>query len=161
MFVCEDAVDTPAPESGVSSVLPAETSRHSRTQHGRIAVGVEASVVYNDWDNDTLVFIALYFMSLRLGFIVVFSLIVEFLYFVMWITRTCLLLAGLESITPMSPMVMSAAQFVMLARSAARAERTETQKETKTLTKRKCLSWVLFCSFGCYDCFPVLFSFIC
>ena len=33
MFVCEDAVDTPAPEGGVNSVLPAETSRHSRTQH--------------------------------------------------------------------------------------------------------------------------------
>ena len=57
MFVCEDAVDTPAVESGVSSVLPAEAPRHFRTQHGRNAVGVEASVVYNDWDNGMLVFI--------------------------------------------------------------------------------------------------------
>ena len=59
MFICKDAVDTPAPESGDASVLLAETSRtqHSRTQHGRVAVGVEASVVYNDWDNDMLVFI--------------------------------------------------------------------------------------------------------
>ena len=42
-FVCEEAVCTPAPESGVSSVLPAKTFRHSRTQHGCVAVGVEAS----------------------------------------------------------------------------------------------------------------------
>ena len=65
MVVCEDAVDTPAPESGVSSVLPAETSLHSRTQHGRIAVGVEASVVYND---GTLVFICIVHYVISFGF---------------------------------------------------------------------------------------------
>ena len=85
-------------------------------------------------------------MSSVLGSIVVCSLIVEFPYSVLWVTRTCLLLAGLEPVTPMPPMKMSAAQCVMLARIVARAERTETQKETKTLTKRKCLLWVLFCS---------------
>ena len=161
VFVCEDAVDTPAVESGVSSVLPAEASRHSRTQHGRMAVGVEASVVYNDWDNGTLVFICFVLYVITLGFIFICSLIVEFLYSVLLVPRTCLLSAGLESVPPMSPMVMSAAQCVMLARSAAQAERTETQKETKTLSKRKCLPWVTFCSSGCCNCFPVLSSFVC
>ena len=48
-----------------------------------------------------------------------------------------LLSAGLQSVPTGSPVVMSAAQCVMLARSAARAERTETQKETKNLAKRE------------------------
>ena len=46
-----------------------------------------------------------------------------------------LLSAGLETVPTGSPVMMSAAQCVMLGRSAARAERTETQKETKTLAK--------------------------
>ena len=54
VFICEDAVGTPAPESDAVSVFPAETSGHTRTQHGRAAVGVEASVVYNDWDTGML-----------------------------------------------------------------------------------------------------------
>ena len=161
VFVCEDAVHTPAVESGVSSALPAEAPRHYRTQHERTAVGVEASVVYNDWDYGTLVFFRFVLYAITLGFVVVCSLIVEFLCSVLLVTRTCWLLAGLESVPPTSPMVMSAAKCVMLARSAARAERTETQKETKTLSKRKCLPWVTFCSSGCCDCFPVLFSFVC
>ena len=49
----------------------------------------------------------------------------------------CLLSVGPKSVPTGSPVVMSAAQCVMLARSAARAERTETQKETKTLAKRE------------------------
>ena len=48
-----------------------------------------------------------------------------------------MLSAGLLSVPTGSPVVMSAAQCVMLARSAARAERTETQKETKNLAKRE------------------------
>ena len=54
VFICEDAVGTPAPESDAVSVFPAETSGRTRTQHGRAAVGVEASVVYNDWDTGML-----------------------------------------------------------------------------------------------------------
>ena len=50
---------------------------------------------------------------------------------------------GLKTVSPGSPMMMSAAQCVMLARSAARAERTETLKETKTLAKRKLFSEVV------------------
>ena len=50
---------------------------------------------------------------------------------------------GLKTVSPGSPMMMSAAQCVMLARSAARAERTETLKETKTLAKRKSFSEVV------------------
>ena len=49
----------------------------------------------------------------------------------------CLLSVGLKSVPTNSPVVMSAAQCVMLARSAARAERTETQKDSKTLAKRE------------------------
>ena len=50
---------------------------------------------------------------------------------------------GLKAVSPGSPMMMSAGQCVMLARSAARAERTETLKETKTLAKRKLFSEVV------------------
>ena len=67
----------------------------------------------------------------------------------------CSCLVGLKSVAPGSPMVMSAAQCVLLARSAARAERTDALKETKTLARRK----LLFVSFllcvrlnGWFDC---------
>ena len=50
VFVCEAALDTPAQETDVASTLTADLSCHTRTQHGRTALGVEASVVYNDWD---------------------------------------------------------------------------------------------------------------
>ena len=66
-----------------------------------------------------------------------------------------LVLVGLKSVTLGSPMVMSAAQCVLHARSAARAERTETLKETKTLARRE----LIFVSFhlcvgltGWFDC---------
>ena len=76
-----------------------------------------------------------------------------------------LLLVGLAPVPPESPMMMSAAQCVMLARSAARAERTEALKETKNLTKRECmfsfLFWVLFCSADCYACFFGVTLFVC
>ena len=49
----------------------------------------------------------------------------------------CLFLVGLGSTPAGSPVMMSVAQCVMLARSAARAERTETQKETKSLARRE------------------------
>ena len=60
VFVCEAALDTPAKESDVVSTLPAEPSRHNRTQHGRAAVGVEASVVYNDWDKGIEFYVLFY-----------------------------------------------------------------------------------------------------
>ena len=50
---------------------------------------------------------------------------------------------GLKAVSPGSPLMMSAAQCVMLARSAARAERTETLKGTKSLAKRKLLFGVV------------------
>ena len=56
VFVCEVAVDTPALVSDAISELPGVSSKRGRTQHGRVAVGVEASVVYNDWENCTLNF---------------------------------------------------------------------------------------------------------
>ena len=56
VFVCEVAVDTPAPVSDAVSELPGVSSKRGRTQHGRVAVGVEASVVYNEWENGTLNF---------------------------------------------------------------------------------------------------------
>ena len=69
----------------------------------------------------------------------------------------CLLLAGLDAVPPGSPMMMSAAQCVLLARSAARAERTEALKETKSLAKRKCIVVVLL--FGFLDFFGGFFWF--
>ena len=56
VFVCERAGDTPAPVSDAVSELPGVSSKRGRTQHGRVAVGVEASVVYNEWENGTLNF---------------------------------------------------------------------------------------------------------
>ena len=58
-----------------------------------------------------------------------------------------LLPAGLDAVPPLSPVMMSAAQCVMLTRSAARAERTEALKETKSLAKRKCFVVVLLLGF--------------
>ena len=49
VFVCEEARDTPAVGSDPVSVLADEGVQTSRTQHGRDAVGLEPSVVYNDW----------------------------------------------------------------------------------------------------------------
>ena len=66
-----------------------------------------------------------------------------------------LLSAGLDAVPPGSPMMMSAAQCVLLARSAARAERTESLKETKSLAKRKCIVVVLL--FGFLDFFGGFF----
>ena len=50
VFVCEEVRDTPAVESEAASVLADEGAHTSRTQHGRDAVGLEPSVVYNDWE---------------------------------------------------------------------------------------------------------------
>ena len=49
VFVCEQAVDSTAAESAATSLLPDESGRLLRIQHGREAVGVDPSVVYNDW----------------------------------------------------------------------------------------------------------------
>ena len=56
VFLCEDVVDTPAQESDVESALPVDFPRHARAQHGRAAVGVEASVVYNHWDKSIVLY---------------------------------------------------------------------------------------------------------
>ena len=50
VFICEKAIDTPAVESDPASVLAEEGVQTSRTQHGRDAIGLEPSVVYNDWE---------------------------------------------------------------------------------------------------------------
>ena len=50
VFVCEEARDTPAVGSDPASVLADEGVQTSRTQHGRDAIGLEPSVVYNDWE---------------------------------------------------------------------------------------------------------------
>ena len=74
-----------------------------------------------------------------------------------------LLPAGLDTVPPGSSKMMSAAQCVMLARSAARAERTEAVKETKSLARRKCVVVVLLLGFldCCYGFFwVVLFASI-
>ena len=54
VFVCEQAQDSPAVESEVISMLPEDGGQCSRTQHGRAAVGVEPSVIYNAWENGTV-----------------------------------------------------------------------------------------------------------
>ena len=59
-----------------------------------------------------------------------------------------------------SPVIMSAAQCVMFARCAARSERTEAMKETKTLAKRKLLSVTLFICYS-MNCFVCVFRLVC
>ena len=61
----------------------------------------------------------------------------------------CMLLVGLESVCPGSPMVMSAAQCVMLVRCAARTERTETLRET-LMSASSCFAFCL--SVDCVLC---------
>ena len=51
VFVCEAALETPAQESDIASLLPDEASWHTRTQHGRAAVGLDPSVIHNEWEN--------------------------------------------------------------------------------------------------------------
>ena len=50
VFICEEALDTPAVGSDPASVLAEEGVQTSRKQHGRDAIGLEPSVVYNDWE---------------------------------------------------------------------------------------------------------------
>ena len=57
-----------------------------------------------------------------------------------------------------SPMLMSAAECMLLARSAAQAERTETLKETKILAKRKLFLVIGCCFVFCLAGFAQLFS---
>ena len=60
-------------------------------------------------------------------------------------------------VLPASPRLMSADQCVLLARSAARAERTETLKETKTLTKRRLFLVINCCSVFCLAVYVLSF----
>ena len=74
------------------------------------------------------------------GSCLMFSVIVgcPFLVFVGCMIIVCFsFLAGLESVPSGFPMVISAAQCVMLARCAARSERTETMNANNTFAKRK------------------------
>ena len=54
VFVCEQAQESPAVEKEVTSILPQDGGHSSRNQHGRAAVGMEPSVVYNAWENGTI-----------------------------------------------------------------------------------------------------------
>ena len=64
----------------------------------------------------------------------------------------------LVAVLPASPLLMSAAQCVLLARNASRAERTETLKETKTLVKRRLFLVINCCSVFCLAVFVLSFS---
>ena len=75
VFACEHAVDSPAAESEATSLLPDEAGRLSRTQHGRDAVGVEPSVVYNDWEKGMKLLLVVFiypYCIVCLGFLFVF-----------------------------------------------------------------------------------------
>ena len=153
VFVCESAVETPAQESDIASLLPDELSRHTRTQHGRAAVGLEPSVIHNECERGgfpCLCFCLLFDRSFLLGFEIC-SCLVLFMLFRFGILR-CLLLTGLKAVPTGSPVVMSAAQSVMLARSAARVERTESQKEYFLGFLGRCLKGIC-CVANCFAFF--------
>ena len=83
VFVCEAALETPARESDIVSLLPDESSRHTRTQHGRTAVGLEPSVIHNEWENGMfpyLFFLLLFDLSSIWSFECVVCLAVRFLF---------------------------------------------------------------------------------
>ena len=74
VFVCEAAVETPAQESDIASLLPDESSRHTRTQHGQAAVGLEPSVIHNEWERGMVPipwFFLLFVFYLLFGFSIV------------------------------------------------------------------------------------------
>ena len=147
VFVWEAAVETPAQGSDIDSLLPDDPSRHTRTQHGRAAVGLEPSVIHNEWERGMFpCSCACSLPDLSSNCASMCScLVVRVHCSLVSVSHGVCYLVGLKSVPTGSPVVMSAAQCVMLARSAARAERTETQKETKTLAKREYfLNFVLF-----------------
>ena len=79
-----------------------------------------------------------------------------------WLHVSVCCLVGLHSTIPDSPMLMSTAQCMLLAWSAARAERTETLKKTKTLAKRKLLFVIVCCSYILFDwVYIVVFDCLC
>ena len=107
VFVCEGAVETPAQESDIASLLPDELSRHTRTQHGRVAVGLEHSVIHNEWERGGFpcsCFCLLFDRYFLLGFEIC-SCLVVFVLSRFGILR-CLILAGLKSGPTGSPVVM-------------------------------------------------------
>ena len=67
VFICEEARDTLACESDAVSVLAVEAAHSSRTQHSRDAVGLEPSVVYNDWDKDIVAIVVVFLMNALFG----------------------------------------------------------------------------------------------
>ena len=145
VFICEEAHDTPACDKDAVSVLAVEAAHSSRTQHSRDAVGLEPSVVYNDWDKGMVAFVVVFLMIALLGVCYFFFFSVSCWEWLVINLSLCFS-AGLKAVSPGSPMKMSAAQCVMLARSVAPAERTETLRETKTLAKRKLPSEVVWLS---------------
>ena len=80
VFVCEAAMETPAQESDIASFLPDDSSRHTRTQHGRAAVGVEPSVIHNEWERGMFP-CSCFFLLCDLSSISAFKCVVAWLFF--------------------------------------------------------------------------------
>ena len=165
VFVCDPSQETPAAESEAVSVLPDSGARFERRQHYRPAVGLEPSTIHNEWEKG----MCIWFVFFHTLILVVLLLDVichspvrrgGFLHLLVVRQGFVFCLAGLESVPSGSPVIMSAAQCVMFARCAARSERNEAMKETKTLAKRKLLSATLFicCSMNCFVC---IFRLVC
>ena len=55
VFVCEQSRETPALVSETASVLPDAEMRHERTQHSGVAVGLEPSIIRNEWEKGIVV----------------------------------------------------------------------------------------------------------
>ena len=100
VFICEEAGDTPAAESHAASVLADEGAHTSRTQHGRDAVGLEPSVVYNDLEKG-IVECVCYFVDDRIFFTGRFVLLSNWVNNV-WVTLTSsvCIFSGPESCFP-------------------------------------------------------------
>ena len=110
---------------------------------GHNTVRLEPSVIHNEWENGTfdtsiiwfVGYSVLFLSSLSFLLVCLLTVYLDFFSDVLNIVVWCL--AGLDVVLPGSPILMSAAQCLMLARSTARAEWTETSKETTTVAKRK------------------------
>ena len=145
VFISEEAHDTPAWESDAVSVLVVEAAHSSRTQHGRDAVGLEPSVVYNDWDRGIVAFVTVF-------------IIIAFLYVCYRFSLFCFLLKMVDGkfmvvVFSWIESCFSRVTYDDVCRpvrdacpKCCRAERTETLKETKSLAKRTLSSEVAWLS---------------
>ena len=108
--------------------------KRGRTQHSRLAEGLERSVIHNEWAKGDYSFVV--------GLLVVVILVcLSFLFFfaVCSLSELCspmiFFLAGLKDV-PEGAVCMSASQVLAFGQAAVRLERTQSRVEDRSLSRR-------------------------